>query len=134
MFQCYKVVYGYNLTKSIEHFIKLENQLGLPATREELAKLCKPAAERFAQLEIVYDGEAALTRCETDGPLTITYAPKLQESQNADNYIVKKATEITSTPARIWIVTNDYGLRARLNQTCHAFISTDDFYNFICSD
>ena len=122
---------GYNVIKTTTSLNRLLDRNGLPAARAELTALCRRIGHRVEGIEIVYDGTNALSAREKHDNITETFAARLEESQNADNYITKSlhATEKTGNP--LWLVTADGGLRARNRSTCDLFIDPRDLIDYL---
>ena len=124
---------GYNVIKGVEPLAHLEEKNGLAAGRDELCRLCGLRADRFAHLEIVFDGIGALSSREVRDGVTVVFSNGLGESQNADDYLVERLSTERAADHIRWLVSNDRGLQARTEAGCDAVVRAEDWYAFLCS-
>jgi len=122
---------GYNVTKTVPFFQAMEESQDLSTSRRKLCEMCRTKSDRFASFELVFDGSHPITTRETWGNVTVVFAAHKRQDQNADDCIVDLIREQQAENDEVWLVSNDYGLRARLRRHCTAFASTMDFYNFL---
>lgn len=105
----------------------------LARARTELETNCRRLFPPATQVELVYDGLGTVQTRESQGNLTVVFAPKREEEQNADNLIADRIrkTEAESGHGPVWLVTNDAELRARVADCCDAFVSAESFARFL---
>ncbi len=120
---------GYNCIKRVEHLRSIEASQGLAAARDELCRLCRRRGTLFAAVDVVFDGIGPVATRETQGGITVVFAPKIKEDQTADDWIVRMLSEAAAAP--YWLVTFDFGLRSRAAERCEAFIRPADFFAFL---
>ena len=127
------VVYvdGYNVINGAEPLAATLQTKGLSAARTQLNALCDRIKSAFERIEIVYDGTDALNERETHGNIVEVFAARLEESQNADNYITDSLHSGSRDNGVLWLVTADGGLRARNRAVCHGLIDPQDFVDFL---
>jgi predicted RNA-binding protein with PIN domain len=124
---------GYNATKNVACLAQLEETLNLQASRDAFEKLCQRKASLFARFELVYDGTSPLTTRHRSKGIDIVFAAKKNDSQNADDYLAEQIQQRRDDPRPVWLVTQDYGLRARVKSYCNGFITAADFHSFLVS-
>lgn len=126
------IVDAYNVILTVPELHQLIEQFNLAETQKELQSLAARKASFFIECELVFDGDFPLTSIEDTGRLRIVYAAKKQSDQNADNYIFDRACFLESQSSdKLWLVTDDYGLRSRVAGLCDVYISPADYYNFL---
>ncbi len=104
----------------------------LPAARRTLEKKCRRLLANIQLVELVYDGVDAVETRERDGNIIKSFAPRRTEDQNADNQLIAKLQQPPpDKQTRRWLITSDYGLRARAKYLCDAFISSQTFQQFL---
>ncbi|MFW6414380.1 MAG: NYN domain-containing protein [Verrucomicrobiota bacterium] len=132
------LVDAYNVIKGSEKLNAIIEQQGLQSARKKFIEMSAHKASDKARIELVFDGVETLSGREkrSGDHLVITFAAHQGESQNADNYIVKRASELilsgTEKPG-IWIVTADYGLRSRAVKYSDGFVQPGDFLSYLNS-
>lgn len=130
------LVDAYNVMKTIDQLDSIIESQGLDRAREEFARMCEKKTTEKKRMELVFDGAEALSAVEkrAGGNLSLIFAARLQESQNADNHIIQRANELTNSGSpdlHILIVTEDYGLRAQTAEICTGFILPRDFFAYL---
>ena len=113
------------------------------ARREFITRVGRLLAPRFHALTLVFDGQGVTDTIETCGRVKVIYAAHTEESQNADNCIVRlldslqpddggdgqEAAGEDAAPARddgpeIIVCTDDGGLEARIANLCDGILET----------
>ncbi|MFW5802654.1 MAG: hypothetical protein ACOCWJ_01940 [Verrucomicrobiota bacterium] len=107
-------------------------RIHLPAARRSLEQKCRRLLPNLQRIELVYDGVDAVETRELDGNIVKSFAPKRSEDQNADNQLIAKLQQPPpDKQTRRWMVTSDYGLRARAQNLCDAFVESQTFQQFL---
>ena len=122
---------GYNAIKRVADLAILEERNGLAAARARFCALCRAKADRFAHVEIVFDGVDAVTARESAGGLTLVFAARVAESHNADVYLRERLHVARARSECVWLVTDDFGLRREVDTVCTCVVSPVHFYEFI---
>ena len=106
---------------------------GQAETRKLLVEKCKSKVNLFRQISLVFDSVEEMDSIENIGNnLSLHFAGKKQEEQNADNYLVDMLQKKISDPKQIsWIVTDDYGLRNRVHSLCNGAVPVQEFARFL---
>ncbi|NLG14522.1 MAG: hypothetical protein GX561_10035 [Lentisphaerae bacterium] len=94
---------------------------------KELIDKAKLKAHWFLEITLVFDGSEPLNNIITDGNCTVVYARKVQEEHNADLVILEKTEALAKQGINVWLVTNDYGIRNKAEDTANAFVLTEAF-------
>ncbi|MBN2452585.1 MAG: NYN domain-containing protein [Lentisphaeria bacterium] len=124
---------GYNVTKGTAALRDLEAAGGLAAARERLCHLCARRTGAFQSLEVVFDGQGPLSSREARDGVTVVFSNGLEESQNADEYLLRRLAASRSEGDSLWLVTDDRGLRADAELHCAAFVGAEDWYRYLVS-
>lgn len=99
--------------------------------RPRLSRVCQLRNAGFAGIELIYDGQGAVSTRENKGSgVTEVFAAHRGEDQNADDYIVRRVTDLAKDPQSppVWLVTADFGLRNRAAAAgCVALVSPAAF-------
>jgi len=122
---------GYNAIRRVPDLAAMERTEGLPRSREAFCQLCRTRARLFAHLEIVFDGQGALSAREETNGLTVVFSKGLRESQNADDYLVARTARACADGVPVWLVTDDGGLRAQAEPACAVFVGCEDWARFL---
>ena len=122
---------GYNAIRRVPDLAAIEQTEGMPRSRDVFGALCRARARSFRHLEVVFDGQGALSAREESAGLVVVFSRGLNESQNADDYLLGRVTKARGEGAPVWLVTDDRGLRARAETFCDAFVSCEDWYRFL---
>lgn len=122
---------GYNVIRRTPDLAALEQQEGLARGREALCQLCRARARSFAHLEVVFDGQGALSAREACQGVTVVFSRGLHDSQNADEYLLARLPRCHDDGQPVWLVTDDGGLRHRAEPCCQAFIAVTDWVRFL---
>jgi len=120
------IIDGYNLIRRAPELDEMTDGDGLAAPRELLVQWCRAKAGAFDRIEVVFDGVGAVSQRERVDNLTVTFARRAAESQNADDYIVGRVTEWQAAGLVVWVVTEDYGLRQRVATLAAGFVGSAD--------
>ncbi|NLF15907.1 MAG: hypothetical protein GX595_01430, partial [Lentisphaerae bacterium] len=104
---------GYNVIRRTPDLAALEQQEGLARGREALCQFCRSRARLFAHLEVVFDGQGALSAREACQGVTVVFSRGLQDSENADEYLLTRLARCHDEGVAAWLVTDDGGLRHR---------------------
>ena len=120
---------GYNTMKRNEPWKSYEQQRFFDVARYEFVATIKRQAHFFQQVELVFDGRGTTMTSEKDADaanVSLIYSAYIHGEHDADNCIIERARTLrTNRPdALIWVVTNDFGLRKQLHDTCDAFVDT----------
>lgn len=120
---------GYNTMKRNEPWKSYEQQRFFDVARYEFVATIKRQAHFFQQVELVFDGRGTTMTIEKDADVAnvnLIYSAYIHGEHDADNCIIERARTLrTNCPdALIWVVTNDFGLRKQLHDTCDAFVDT----------
>ncbi len=128
---------GYNVIKTDPYWSELEKSVnGFSATRTDFINHCARLAKRFRHLTIVFDSDMVTSTIEHHGNLSIVYVARTTEDQNADNYLVAELARLADEDQERqeshtrWVVTDDLGLRYRLQGVCQAIILNQTFATF----
>lgn len=104
----------------------------LPAVRRVLERKCRRHLANIQLVELIYDGIDTIENRERDGNIIKSFAPRRTEDQNADNLLIAKLQQPPPDKhTRRWLITSDYGLRARARNLCDAFVSSQTFQQFL---
>jgi hypothetical protein len=122
---------GYNVIRRVPELAAHEQNEGLSRSREEFCGLCRARARLFSAVEVVFDGQGALSAREEHDGMTVVFSNGLRESQNADEYLVARLAKVRAEGAQVWLVTDDRGLRAQAELCCDAFVGCADWYRFL---
>jgi len=122
---------GYNAIRRVPELAAIEENGGLTRSREALCDLCRRRAHLLAHMEIVFDGQGALSAREERDGLMVVFSNGLRDSQNADEYLVARVARARSEGGPVWLVTDDRGLRAQSGSWCDAYIGCLDWYRFV---
>ncbi|MEI8078308.1 MAG: NYN domain-containing protein [bacterium] len=105
--------------------------LRMAEERPRLSRVCQRRSAGFAGIELIYDGQGAVSTRENQGNgVTEVFAAHRGEDQNADDYIVRRVADLVKDPQSppVWLVTADFGLRNRAAAAgCVALISPAAF-------
>ena len=124
---------GYNAIRRVASLARIEEQQGLARARDLFCSRCRAQAAKFAHFEIVFDGVGTLSERLTERALTVVFTAQVESSQNADMYLAERLRQARQKAPVIWLVTVDYGLRARVQDVCDAFITPLHFCRFLNS-
>lgn len=128
---------AYNVVKRDPAWSLMEKGVnGFQEAREDFFSKVKAIAHHFKHVTIVYDSD--LITDNIDHPnkfVTVVWAGKRTDGQNADNYIVDRLSSLADDDEydddyrRRWVVTEDYALLVRLeeNECCGAHVSNVAF-------
>jgi hypothetical protein len=122
---------GYNVIRRVPELAAHEQNEGLSRSREVFSGLCRARARSFAHLEVVFDGQGALSAREERDGLTVVFSNGLRESQNADEYLLARLNKARAEGVPVWLVTDDRGLRAQAEPCCDAFVGCADWHRFL---
>ncbi|MCK5801295.1 MAG: NYN domain-containing protein, partial [Lentisphaeria bacterium] len=125
------LVDGYNVIKRTQALAALEAECGLAAARDKLVGLLERSASPFEGVEVVFDGTGQVSESEQTGRVRVVFSGCNADSQNADTHIVKRAEVQRGRGCGVWVVTDDYGLRERLEDICAAFVSPVHLVQFV---
>ena len=95
--------------------------------KQHFIEACKSRRHCFHSIEIVFDGTNFVTTSEKVADnVTVTFAAKKEEEHNADNVIIAMVPRLkeSGNAELVWVVTDDYGLRDKLEDACDAFVTT----------
>lgn len=127
---------GYNVIKlDPEMSIREKAPGGFQATRSEFIERCGRVAKFFKKITLVFDGDLATDSVEPKNEhYTVVFTKKATVSQNADNWIVRSLAKAAEAPAGeegdeslYWLVTNDNGLAARVEEICDGHVDVSTF-------
>lgn len=122
---------GYNAIRRVPDLAAVECNEGLARSREVFCQLCRNRARAFAHMEVVFDGQGALSAREENNGVTVVFSKGLRESQNADDYLVTRLARARAEGVAVWLVSDDGGLRARAEASCTAFVACADWARFL---
>lgn len=127
------LVDAYNVIKLVPALSAIEQARGVAAARERLLELCRQRGKPFAalSLELIFDGQGALSTREHDGAVTVVFTAARESEQNADHYIEAACARRHAAGQKTWVVTADGGLRFRAARHVSAYIGPADFYRFL---
>ena len=125
------IVDGYNVIRRDRALDEMTDGDGLAQARELLCQWCRARSSHFRRIDIVFDGVGLLAQRETADTVAVVFSGQPADSQNADDCIVRQATAWHADGQPTWVVTDDYGLRHRLEATASAFIGVQDFARFL---
>ena len=122
-----------NLMLRAPEWQEIMKDKGQAETRRLLVEKCKKKVHLFRQIALVFDGVEAMDCIDNIGNnFSLHFAAKKHEEQNADNYLVEMLQKKMRDPKQIsWIVTDDYGLRNRLQELCDAAVPAEAFAKFL---
>jgi hypothetical protein len=122
---------GYNVIRRVPELAVREQNEGLSRSRDLFCGLCRAQARSFARVEVVFDGQGALSAREECDGLTVVFSNGLRESQNADEYLLARLAKARAEGTAVWLVTDDRGLRAQAELCCEAFVGCADWFRFL---
>ncbi|MFA6931606.1 MAG: NYN domain-containing protein, partial [Lentisphaeria bacterium] len=124
---------GCNLLLSDSQWNAMTKKLGQTAAREDLLAKCKSKAKLFKTIQLIFDGVGSQNTSEKiEAGLTLYFAAQLQADQNADNYLVQLLKDTPKAEGELrWVVTDDMGLRYRVETLCEAIVPTSSFAQFL---
>lgn len=123
---------GYNVIHSVPELAAIESGTGLARSRDVFCELCRRRAHLVAHLEIVFDGQGALSAREEGDGVTVVFSSGARGSQNADEYLLRRVARARAEGGAVWLVTDDRGLRAQAEPYCDAFVACADWHRFLC--
>jgi hypothetical protein len=122
---------GYNVIRRVPELALHELNEGMSRSRDIFCGLCRVRARSFARVEVVFDGQGALSAREERDGLTVVFSNGLRESQNADEYLLARLGRARIEGGAVWLVTDDRGLRAQAEPCCDAFVGCADWHRFL---
>ena len=108
------VIDGYNVLKRSDAWTTFQQRRGLnfAELRYEFVSRCSQKAHFFKSVFLVFDGEDPDgDDIRTKGNCHIVFAQRLEDEHNADRYIKEYVQEAQQSGERIWLCTEDYGIR-----------------------
>ncbi|GEM_PF-6340608 len=132
------LVDAYNVIKTDPIMsVKEKSANGFQAVRTEFVGRCKKKAKFFKKVTLVFDGDLPTDNVNHIADnFTVIYAAKKSLDQNADNWIVNKMIELDAkdggaSETQRWVVSNDYGLLARVGELCDGAVDNATFLAFL---
>ncbi len=122
---------GYNAIRRVSALREIEEKRGSAEARRELCALCRRKLPAFAHLEIVFDGAGPLSERDSSSGVVIAFSEHATADQNADRYLMARLSREQSPERRLWLVTDDFGLRGQVEDVCEAFISPVHFHQYL---
>ncbi len=119
------VIDGYNVLKRSDAWTTYQQRRGLSFAelRYEFSSRCSQKAHYFKSVRLVFDGDDPDSDdVHTKGNCYTVFAQRLEDEHNADRYIKEYVKEAHLSGERVWLCTEDYGIRHDLPDV-EAFVS-----------
>ena len=95
--------------------------------KQHFIESCVSKRQCFQAINIVFDGTNIVSTSEKFADnVTVTFAAQKDEEHNADNAIIEMLPRLKESDGTdlVWVATDDYGLRYKLEGDCDAFVRT----------
>ncbi len=95
--------------------------------KQHFIESCVSKRQCFQAINIVFDGTNIVSTSEKFADnVTVTFAAQKDEEHNADNAIIEMLPRLKESDGAdlVWVATDDYGLRYKLEGNCDAFVRT----------
>ena len=129
---------AYNVIKRDPLWASMETTTnGFQAARNDFIEHCRRKARLFRSMTLVFDSDLPTDTIEQKGNFKVVFAAQKTEGQNADNYLVEQmealaaSDDVNDEAHARWLVTDDFGLRNRVCNTCEAVVDSNAFANFL---
>jgi hypothetical protein len=129
------VIDGYNVIKT-DPIMSLQEKTanGFQVTRDAFRTRCQKLSQVFRKVVLVFDSDLPVDNMtKVNDHYTVVYAGHKTEDQNADNWIVQRMEEqeARGDAGKRWLVTNDQGLMARVQEICDGYLDNATFLGFL---
>lgn len=129
------VIDGYNMIKT-DPIMSIQEKTvnGFQVTREAFRARCQRLSQVFRKVVLVFDGDLPVDNVvKVNDHYTVVYVGRKTEDQNADNWIVQRMEEqeARGDAGKRWLVTNDQGLMARVQEICDGYLDNATFLGFL---
>ncbi len=129
------VIDGYNVIKT-DPIMSLQEKTanGFQVTRDAFRMRCQKLSQVFRKVVLVFDSDLPVdSMTKVNDHYTVVYAGHKTEDQNADNWIVQRMEEqeARGDAGKRWLVTNDQGLMARVQEICDGYLDNATFLGFL---
>lgn len=129
------VIDGYNVIKT-DPLMSIQEKTvnGFQVTREAFRARCQRLSQVFRKVVLVFDGDLPVDNVvKVNDHFTVVYVGRKTEDQNADNWIVQRMEEqeARGDAGKRWLVTNDHGLMARVQEICDGYLDNATFLGFL---
>ncbi len=129
------VIDGYNVIKT-DPIMSIQEKTpnGFQLTRDAFRSRCQRLSQVFRKVVLVFDSDLPVDNVmKVNDHYTVVYAGHKTEDQNADNWIVQRMEEqeARGDAGKRWLVTNDQGLMARVQEICDGYLDNATFLGFL---
>ncbi len=129
------VIDGYNVIKT-DPIMSIQERTpnGFQLTRDAFRSRCQRLSQVFRKVVLVFDSDLPVDNVmKVNDHYTVVYAGHKTEDQNADNWIVQRMEEqeARGDAGKRWLVTNDQGLMARVQEICDGYLDNATFLGFL---
>ena len=106
---------------------KMTENYTFEQAKQHFIESCVSKRQCFQAINIVFDGTNIVQTSEKFADnVTVIFAAQKDEEHNADNAIIEMLPRLKESDGAnlVWVATDDYGLRYKLEGNCDAFVRT----------